>query len=327
MAKILPVASGKGGVGKSFFVANLSVILGELDQKVVAVDLDLGGSNLHTMLGIKNDLNGIGYFIYDKDADFSSLIHETGYKNVFFVPGDSLHVGTANLQYFRKMKIIKELIKIEADWVILDLGSGSAINTIDFFTVSNCGLLITSPDITAVLNLYQFLKNAFYRYILRSFKRKDPLRIRLQDAAKMRLEKEDLRFYEYLRLLKKDFPDHEARLDRLIINYFPKLLLNMGDNERDIHFGENLRNIIHNNLGLDVEYLGLLPSEPQVSQCIVARKTLYELEKSSKWVENCIKIARRLIDFKDYPVTIYEDDIDSLDVVYEDLHNLYTEGI
>jgi flagellar biosynthesis protein FlhG len=319
MAKIIPVASGKGGVGKSFFVANLSIILSEMNQKVIAVDLDLGGSNLHTLLGIKNDIIGLGHFINGKVESFSEIIHATEYPNLSFVPGDGLFLGTANLPYFKKRKIISELTKLDADWIILDLGSGSTANTIDFFLVSNCGILVTTPEITAVLNLYTFLKNSFFRYIIQSFKKKDPVRIRLMEASKMRLEKEDLRFFEFIRLLKKDFPGDEAKIDGIINNFFPKLILNMGNSERDIMFGENLRSIIHKNLGLDVEYLGLLPVEEQARECILARKPVCVLNKESKWVENLKKTATRLLEFHNYPVTIFNDDIDSLDVVYEDL--------
>ena len=50
---IIPIASGKGGVGKSFVAANLSIALAELGNQVIVADLDFGGSNLHTCLGIK----------------------------------------------------------------------------------------------------------------------------------------------------------------------------------------------------------------------------------------------------------------------------------
>ncbi len=319
MAKIIPVASGKGGVGKSFFVANLSLTLAKLGQKVVAIDLDLGGSNLHTVLGIKNDALGLGHYINDKNINFSDIVHKTEYENLSFVPGDALFVGTANLPFFRKKKIMSEISKLKTDWVILDLGSGTTTNTIDFYLLSNCGILVTTPEITAVLNLYSFLKNAFYRYILQSYKKKDEIKERLLDAGKMRLEKEDLRFYEFLRLIKMDFPNSEEKLDSIITNFFPKLVLNMGNSERDVGFGENLRGIIKKNLGLDIEYLGLLPEEPLSRDCVIARKPLSVLQKESKWVINLEKIAKRLLEFNNYPVTIYEDDVDSLDVVYEDL--------
>ena len=57
---IIPIASGKGGVGKSVITANLAVNLAERGYKVIAADLDLGGSNLHTCLGLDNNNPGIG---------------------------------------------------------------------------------------------------------------------------------------------------------------------------------------------------------------------------------------------------------------------------
>jgi flagellar biosynthesis protein FlhG len=60
---IIPIASGKGGVGKSFLTANLAMALAAMGHRVIAVDLDLGGSNLHTFLGLANRYPGIGDFI------------------------------------------------------------------------------------------------------------------------------------------------------------------------------------------------------------------------------------------------------------------------
>jgi len=328
-AKILPVASGKGGVGKSFFTANLAIILAEMGQKVIAVDLDLGGSNLHSLLGIKNDLMGLGHYINDSDSviKFEEIVHETPYKNLFFIPGDTLFVGTANLPFFKKKKIISELSNLDADWILLDLGSGSNANTVDFYLISNCGLLITTPDITAILNLYSFLKNAFYRYILMNYTKNNIIKQKLTDIKTMRLEKEDLRLYEYIRLLKKDYPEEGDKLDKIVHSFFPKIVINMSTNERDILFGENLRTIIHKNLGIDCEYLGLLPFEPLAKQAILARKPHYIMHKKSRWIDNCKEIARRIVKFEDYPKSIFNDDINSLDILYSDLKNIYAKNV
>ncbi|MBA2406278.1 MAG: P-loop NTPase, partial [Bdellovibrionales bacterium] len=50
--KIWAVGGGKGGVGKSLVSANVAICLALMGNKVVAVDLDLGGANLHTCLGL-----------------------------------------------------------------------------------------------------------------------------------------------------------------------------------------------------------------------------------------------------------------------------------
>ncbi|WP_282223710.1 nucleotide-binding protein, partial [Treponema pallidum] len=57
--QIIPIASGKGGVGKSLLAANLSIALGQAGKKVVVADLDLGASNLHLALGQKGNKHGV----------------------------------------------------------------------------------------------------------------------------------------------------------------------------------------------------------------------------------------------------------------------------
>ena len=58
--QIIPVASGKGGVGKSLLSANLAIALGQSGKKVILADLDLGASNLHLVLGVQSPKQGLG---------------------------------------------------------------------------------------------------------------------------------------------------------------------------------------------------------------------------------------------------------------------------
>ncbi|MGD8894274.1 MAG: P-loop NTPase, partial [Desulfobacterales bacterium] len=63
MAQIYPIGGGKGGVGKTFITASLGALLAKSGKKVVLIDLDLGGSNLHTVLGINDQQGGINRFL------------------------------------------------------------------------------------------------------------------------------------------------------------------------------------------------------------------------------------------------------------------------
>ena len=58
MVNILPVASGKGGVGKTSLSMNLAILLAQKNKKVILADFDFGGANLHTLLGLKNNHAG-----------------------------------------------------------------------------------------------------------------------------------------------------------------------------------------------------------------------------------------------------------------------------
>jgi len=50
---VIAVGGGKGGIGKTLLSANLGVHLASRGYRVVMVDADLGGANLHTCLGVK----------------------------------------------------------------------------------------------------------------------------------------------------------------------------------------------------------------------------------------------------------------------------------
>jgi flagellar biosynthesis protein FlhG len=50
--QIWSIGGGKGGIGKSLIAASLGWQLARMGQRVVLVDADLGGANLHTCLGL-----------------------------------------------------------------------------------------------------------------------------------------------------------------------------------------------------------------------------------------------------------------------------------
>ena len=202
MNTIIPIASGKGGVGKTIFTANLGITLAKMGKTVIAIDLDLGSSNLHTCLGIKNRHPGIGNFIYNKGVTLESLIVKTDFDRLYFIPGDSLIPGTANLQYFIKKKLLKAIQNLVADYVLIDLGAGSSYNIIDFFLISKTGLLITTPETTSILSAYAFLKSTVFRMLFRSFPVKSKERELIHNFLTERIEGTDNSFLSLTKLLR-----------------------------------------------------------------------------------------------------------------------------
>ena len=137
--QIIPVASGKGGVGKSLFSANLAVALSQAGKSVVLADLDLGASNLHLALGMQRNEHGIGTFLTG-NSDFNEIILDTPYKNLRFIPGDSELPGFAALKIYEQKKLIASLLRLDADYLILDLGAGTSLGILDFFLLSPQGV-------------------------------------------------------------------------------------------------------------------------------------------------------------------------------------------
>ncbi len=293
MARLLPIASGKGGVGKSVIAANLGLALARSGRTVVLVDLDLGGSNLHTCLGIRNRHAGIGALVWKRERSLSDLLVETGYDRLWLVPGDGLLPGTANIEWFAKKRILKDLESLPADFVVLDLGAGSSYNVVDFFLASSEGLVVIRPEITSVLNAYAFLKTVAFRALSRSFPDRSPGRAAVNEFAAVKNEGSGLSFLDFARELSAGGPGAATALERLAA-LRPRAVMNMGREPGDAELGYRLRDISAKNLGISVEFAGYLLEDPAVGASVGARRPLLDLDPASPFARGISAVASRL---------------------------------
>ena len=173
MSRIYPIGSGKGGSGKSFINANLGTLLARQGKSVVLVDLDLGGSNLHTFFGLKNPKAGLNEFLKKTFKNLDQVVAPTIIPNLFMISSMDCSMEIANLFHTQKIKIIKAIQRLPYDYVLLDLGAGTNFNTLDFFLTSNEGLFVATPEPTSVENAFRFIKAANLRMIKQALKQHD----------------------------------------------------------------------------------------------------------------------------------------------------------
>ena len=102
--EIWAVGGGKGGVGKSLTTANISICLALMGKKVVSIDLDLGGANLHTCLGTNIPEASLSDFLNRKVSHFQDLLTPTPIKNLSIISGAQDEFGTANMKQMQKLK-------------------------------------------------------------------------------------------------------------------------------------------------------------------------------------------------------------------------------
>ncbi len=167
---ILAIGGGKGGVGKSVFAVNLGTALAGLGKKVVLVDFDLGGANLHSYLGVTGRTLSLANFFLKKVSTLDEILLNTKVENLKLVSGSQYVSGMANPASWIKMKLIRHVRAIHADFVIIDLGAGTHFSTLDFFASSDKGLIITVPEPAAVMNAYRFIKGVLFRKLQAVFK-------------------------------------------------------------------------------------------------------------------------------------------------------------
>jgi flagellar biosynthesis protein FlhG len=286
MVRLVPIASGKGGVGKSVLSANLGTALARLGKTVVLVDLDLGGSNLHTCLGLRNRNPGIGSFVWKNEKSLAGLLVETGQERLWLIPGDNLLPGTANLEWNAKRRILRELSRLPADFVILDLGAGSSYNVVDFYLAAPSGLLVVNPEITSVLNAYSFL--------MRSFPESGSARDEILAFSGSKTEGTGISFIDFARDLAGRYPEKGEGLLAGLESLSPRVVMNRAKSPEDAELGYRLRDISRKNLGLSPSFTGFLLEDEAVRGSIASRSPLVSSDPASPFSRGVLAVASRL---------------------------------
>ena len=254
---IIPVGGGKGGIGKSVISTNLAVGIALSGQKVVLMDGDFGASNLHALLGISHPLYGFqDLFTNDKAPD--SLLIETGISNLKFISSAGDNPGSANIDSERVKKIIAFIKKIDADTVILDLGPGTSFNVLDFFNISSKGIIMSSPETTSVMKTFSFIRSALFRRLSKKLKNLSALQ-KLVDYSK--LSKNDLETYTLATLrenIKKVDETQIKKLDEIVNEFKPAIIINRVRNKKDLLAGNNLVNLAKKYLEVELNYIGYI---------------------------------------------------------------------
>jgi MinD-like ATPase involved in chromosome partitioning or flagellar assembly len=179
--RIIPISSGKGGVGKTTFAINFSLALSR-HGRTVLVDLDTGTSAIRNAIDvpIEKDL----YHFFRKGESLNRCVTHLDdkldpkhtFRNFGFVAGpmhlidEITNFGAAN-----KGRLIEAINGLDADYVILDMRAGLDSNVIDFLPFSNSGVLIFTPHLpSATLAASDIVKAILFRKLRLIFSKESP---------------------------------------------------------------------------------------------------------------------------------------------------------
>ncbi|MCR5494435.1 MAG: P-loop NTPase [Treponema sp.] len=292
--QILPIASGKGGVGKSLLSANLAIALGQAGKKVVLADLDLGASNLHLALGHNVKNNSIGTYLTDKSS-FQSIIEATEYDNVSFIAGDSQIPGLTTLKAAQKTKLLRNFHSIDADYLILDLGAGTHQIILDMFLQSPQGILVTAPTVTATLDGYLFLKNSVFRLLNTTFKRGTAGHAYLEQLKQNSDAMKSIYIPKLVDNLFSVDPVNTALFNKRMNQFQPRLVMNMIDDPKDADRAQRIRNSCKQYLGMDLDYLGLMYRDQFQDKALSSRLPVIIYKPNSLLSQAIYRIAEKVL--------------------------------
>ncbi|MBU2591759.1 MAG: AAA family ATPase [Nitrospinota bacterium] len=250
--KIWATAGGKGGTGKTVVTSNMALLLAELGHKVILVDADLGSANLHTCLGVRQPGKTLSDFIFSKDVPLESLAIDTPYQNLKIISGSNDRLSIANMQHAQKTRLLRHIEKLEADYILIDLGAGTNFNVLDFFLRSDMGVLVVMPEPTSIENLYRFIKSAVIRII------KKNLPPEVYKDIKISIDRygTNQTMDSLIEVIKEKEGVFGYRIKEEIDNFTPKLIVNQIRSSEEAILGPSISEITQKYLGVRLDYIG-----------------------------------------------------------------------
>ena len=294
-AKIWAIGGGKGGAGKSVVSTIMAFWLARMGNRTVLVDVDLGGANLHTLLGIKSPARTLNDFITRKFESLQDICIETTEKNLRLISGASDVLSLANPHFSQKVKLITHLSKLDADYVILDLGAGTSFNVLDFFLIAHKKVIVLTPEPTSIQNAYIFVRNAVYRKLSRLSSKNPPLQALVKIAMdpknvlKIRTIKELIQMVEgsdeknVIEILKKEIGD--IRLS---------VITNMVRNDKEENAGRIVQIVAEKYLTITSKDLGSISYDKHIQTMVSDMVPIINLDQSSHAFGHVYEITNKL---------------------------------
>lgn len=156
-ARVIAVASGKGGTGKSFVSTNLAVALHQDGRRVVVVDCDFGLGNAHLLLGV-NPRYALHHLL-SGEVDLSQAVVQTPFGPDLVAGGSGIS-GMAEFDARQFVMLARCLgaVARDHDVVILDCAAGLSTQTVLTMLGAEHVVLVTNPEIAALTDAYALVK-------------------------------------------------------------------------------------------------------------------------------------------------------------------------
>jgi len=275
---VIAIGGGKGGVGKSFFASNIACSLAKNGRKVILIDADLAGANIHILFGIKYPAHTLGDYLKKKVAAFKDVLLPTMLPNLSLICGASDLLEIANPHYAQKQKMINDIEKLNADIIVIDIGAGASFNNLDFFNMADTGVLVTTPSPTALQNAYGFLKMAVQRKVQTLFPGDSETKQRLLSAFGDAATYKNMK--QIVAMLEGADPAGAAQVAGLLKESRYWIVVNMATYQEEQRVAKALGGVAYQYLNVNLLSLGSILYDIEVENSIRKMEPLLRLDGS-----------------------------------------------
>jgi len=268
-------------------------VLARAGYKVVAVDTDIEGPNLHTWLGVPKPRMSLADYVSGREDRIERLLVETPYHGLGLLAATHGNLAAAQPDSERRIEFLQNLRELPCDFVFVDCGAGAHPANIDYFLVGDEGLLVLHPEPTSIENTYTFIRAAFYRRMQFAMKKHD-VRERVREAMDQRNDRGIQTPVDLLEAIREIYPEEGERFVRTMQSFTPRIIVNEVASAEDIKLGFSVRSVCRRFFGIEVDYAGYVNRDQAVRDAVVMRKPLLEVHPESDSAVYLQRVASKL---------------------------------
>ncbi|MBW1904697.1 MAG: P-loop NTPase, partial [Deltaproteobacteria bacterium] len=310
----IAILGAKGGVGTSLFSANLAIYLATIGKRVLAVDADPSGSDLHAMLGIGPRVAPYAAPTpaFGTEGTLASLARALDHESVNTLPLrepvdgpipnlqlmdgglSEPHRGSARRSSLRELQ--GRLAKLDADFAVVDLGSAATDAAIRFWCGATHRLALTMPEPNAVSGLYRLVRKTFAAMALDQVsdeRQQSALHASFTRAGQTPAPS------DIAAIVQREWPELGRALQDCMSNLEFPFIVNHARMRADLELGDQITVAVRRRYGVPLKYLGYVEHDDAVRTCSRKRRPLLLESPGSRASRNIEKIARRLFAAQD----------------------------
>jgi flagellar biosynthesis protein FlhG len=167
--RVMAVSSGKGGVGKSNIVINLSLAFDRMGLQALIMDADLGLANIDVLLGLTPRYN-MSHVLSGQKKLEEVLVDGPG--GVKVMPASSGVQELTRLTDEQKLLFLELLdgLETDVDVLLIDTGAGISDTVLYFNLAAHERIIVVTPEPTSLTDAYALIKVLYAKHGERYFR-------------------------------------------------------------------------------------------------------------------------------------------------------------
>jgi len=167
--RVIAVASGKGGVGKTNVSVNLGISLSKLGNRVLLMDADMGLANVDIMLGLQTEFN-LSHVLDGEKTLKEVMVDAPGGLKI--IPAASGVKRMAQLTPMENAGIINAFNELDGilDVLLIDTAAGIADSVVSFCRAAQEVVVVVTDEPASMTDAYALIKVLSKEYNVKGFK-------------------------------------------------------------------------------------------------------------------------------------------------------------